>query len=1073
METRLYLLGFPRIDHGGPAGPPERRKALALAAYLALAERPRGRDEIAATLWPELGQDRARAALRSTLPDLTARLPEGALLADRRTAWLRPGAIWVDALAFQALVAAQPGHAHAREALCDGCLARHREAAALYGADLLQGFSLPDSPEFEAWQTARREALRAELAEALRRLALALAGRGPEGQDEALGHGRRLLEIDPLDEPAHRLLMRLYADAGRRGEALRQYQACAATLERELGVEPAPETQALLHEISARGAAPAPPAARRPPLAGQLPPEPGSFVGRETELAQALTRLADPDCRLLTITGPGGIGKTRLAQRAARAAAAGFADGARFVALGDATSAAQATAAAARALGVSLTGTERTNEPLLAALRGRELLLVLDNFEQLVGEAALVLELLGAAPGLKLIVTSRERLALRAESIIPLEGLAVPRSDAGAGGSSAVELFVQRARQVRPGFALAPENAAAITRICELVGGVPLGIELAAAWARSLTPAEIAAQIERGPDFLRSPLRDLPERHRSLRAVFTHSWQLLEPAERAAFSRLGVFRGGFSAEAAEAVAGAEAAELAALEEKSLLRRGQGGRYSFHLLLHQYAAERLAERPAEAAERRALHGRHYARLARGLGESLRGAGQPAAMAMIAEEAPNLRAAWEWAVAEGDREAIGAMLDCVALYNELRGRRQEGNEALAAAAAALEGAGDDGLLARVLAWRGRLLAMRNCHEAAEAALARAVAIAEARSDAQTLAFCLASRGIMANMRGSHGRAVSLLTRSISAYQGSDDHSAVGDALNRLGGAYYDLGDLAEARRRWQASYACFERAGDLSGMARGLNNLGEAARTLGAFAEARRLAERSLALLEQIGHGWQAQYPLLSLALLELFAGRPGRAAAVAGRSLELSRRIDDRRGVATALVRLAEVSLSEGRLDAAHAGYEEAAAIFRSIDRRQGVGLCLGGLAEVALARGAYGEAAGLAREALDLARASEARLAAGEALCSLGLALGHGGDLAAGEAALREAAAIFAEAGARPDAAEAWARLATLLASAPDGQLQQRRARAAALAAGIAEEPAARASTRARAAAVAAALAAS
>jgi predicted ATPase/DNA-binding XRE family transcriptional regulator len=293
-----------------------------------------------------------------------------------------------------------------------------------------------------------------------------------------------------------------------------------------------------------------------------LPTPTTALVGRAAELDELDRLLHNPDCRLLTLTGPGGIGKTRLAIEATARQAAGFADGAAFVALASVAAPDLIAPAIADALGFSFYGQANPTGQLIDFLQEKALLLLLDNFEHLVDAADLLVELLQRAPQIKLIVTSRERLNLQGEWVIELQGLPLPRAAdgwkngdqlAGFDDSAAVALFLQTARRTYAGFTLAPADRAAVARICRLVDGMPLGIELAAAWVRVLPLNEIADEIARTLDFLAASARDLPARHRSLRAVFEHSWNLLTDAERIVMRRLSVFRGGFSRAAAAAV----------------------------------------------------------------------------------------------------------------------------------------------------------------------------------------------------------------------------------------------------------------------------------------------------------------------------------------------------------------------------------------------------------------------------------------------------------------------------------------------------------------------------------------
>ncbi|MGH8631367.1 MAG: ATP-binding protein, partial [Burkholderiales bacterium] len=338
-----------------------------------------------------------------------------------------------------------------------------------------------------------------------------------------------------------------------------------------------------------------------------LPTPPTPLIGRERELAEMARLLGDPQCRLLTLAGPGGIGKTRLAIEAADHQREAFADGAHFVSLAPIRSAEFIVPAIADAIGFAFYGAEDPKAQLLNYLSGKAPLLVLDNLEHLLEGVALLAEILERGPAVKLLATSRERLNLHGEWVLDIQGLPFP-DEAGSAeveGYSAVALFVQTARRAHVDFVLAAEERPAVARICRLVEGMPLGIELAAAWVRTLSCREIAQEIERnladprqGMDFLAASMRDVPERHRSIRAAFDHSWNLLSAEEQQVMRQLSVFRGGFRREAAEQVAGATLPLLSALVDKSLLRRTEAGRFDLHELVRQYAAAQLQADPQD-------------------------------------------------------------------------------------------------------------------------------------------------------------------------------------------------------------------------------------------------------------------------------------------------------------------------------------------------------------------------------------------------------------------------------------------------------------------------------------------
>jgi diguanylate cyclase (GGDEF)-like protein len=739
----LYLLGPPRIERDGKPVQIRRRKAIALLAYLAVTGRAHSRDALATLLWPEQSQSRARAGLRTALADLRAALGDGWLEADRETVCLTEDqAPWLDARAFRDLLAACQAHEHASLEACTTCLDVLSEASSLYHDDFLAGFTLPDSPAFDEWQFFESQGLRDELALVLEQLALAHGRHGEH--EQAINYARRWVALDPLHEPAQRCLMRLYAGSGQRAAALRQYEACVRMLEAELGVPPGEETAELGRSIreGCQVGEPSPaPKARQHNLPASLTP----FVGRERELAQVRSYLRSSDCRLLTVTGPGGMGKTHLALEAVAALVDAFHDGVWFVPLAPLQSADGILPAVAYALSFDYMRVGDPQRQLLDHLSESNMLLVLDNLEHLLdgadgaNGADLVAEMLRAAPEVRILATSRARLNVHGERVLTLEGMDYPapdrgaqdeplvvssRQDSGAGERrDAPELFLSSARRAQPDLALTEDDLAHVAEICRLVEGLPLAIVLAAGWVSALSPAEIAAEIRHSLDILETDMRGIPaegavggERHRSIRAVFDHSWSLLTQREREVFRGLSVFRGSFTRQAARQVAGASLRELMALVNKSLLQRVSRERYQVHELLRRYGAERLDETPDGGKAVRDRHSGYYT----GVVEAW-GAGWPfgslwtTTVTEMDVEIENARAAWDWALAQGnvgrlDRSAEG-LCRCYLWWR----RREEGTAMCQSAAERLLSMASDAksniahsslnsVLARILAWQG---------------------------------------------------------------------------------------------------------------------------------------------------------------------------------------------------------------------------------------------------------------------------------------------------------------------------------------------------------------------------------
>ncbi len=592
----LRLLGsFQVVRDGAPITRFGGNKVRALLAYLATeAARPPARASLAALLWPDLPDELALRNLSQSLIRLHAALGhDGALLRVTRQDLQWQGAA-SDASTFARLArSAEPAD-----------LAR---AAELYGGEFLKGFSLPGCEAFEEWLLLMREQLH-QLA--LTTLATLAAASEDAGDYAALcRYARQQIALEPWHEEAQRQLIRGLALAGDRGTALAQYERCREVLANELGVEPDVATRALYERIRAEEFTPATRdvAAPRHNLPALLSP----FVGREVELAAIAALQRQPDVRLLTLVGAGGMGKTRLALEAARASLDTYADGVFFVGMASLAAASELPSAIALALDLALHGGDPATA-LLRFLRTKHLLLVLDNFEHLPDSAELVVALLQDAARVQIIATSRARLNVRGEQIYVVQGLeyAAEATPAAAASSAAVRLFAQSARRAQSTFQVSEANLEALLRICRLVHGMPLGIELAAAWVEMLPLETIAAEIERSADFLAAEWSDAPERQRSMRAVFDWSWRLLSEDERQVLCRLAVFRGPFTREAAEAVAGARLRPLSSLIHKSLLRWSEwsttsAGRYALHELLRQFAAQQLEA----SGERVALEARH--------------------------------------------------------------------------------------------------------------------------------------------------------------------------------------------------------------------------------------------------------------------------------------------------------------------------------------------------------------------------------------------------------------------------------------------------------------------------------
>jgi predicted ATPase/DNA-binding SARP family transcriptional activator len=925
-QLALSFLGPWQVTLAGEANPNFKYdKVRALLAYLALeSDRPHRREALMGLLWPELPETAARnnlrqvlVTLRQAIGDRTADPPY--LLTSRATIQFNPDSdFWLDVATFTSLLDACQRHAHRSPDSCKVCAWRRQQAVELYRGPFLADFYLPDSVAFEEWALVKREWLNRKMLAALDHL---IAYHERRGQYEpAQSYARQQLELEPWREEAHRQLMRLHLLTGQRTAALAQYEQCRRVLDEELGVEPEAETTALYEQIrDASDDEPLRPErlalpSERPHT---LPPHRTPFIGREAELAEIGRLLAGGECHLLTLTGPGGIGKTRLALQAAAEHLDAFADGVFFVPLATLNSAGLLAPTIADALKLQLRTAAEPDKQLLPYLSQKEMLLVLDNFEHLLVRAKrsqsdgveLLAAILRQAPEVTLLVTSRERLNLQDEWIFAVEGLPLPQA---AGGlteveeNDAVQLFIQSARRVRRDFALTPDNAPDVVRICQLATGLPLAIKLAAAWVRALSCRAIVQEIESGIHFLATTLRDVPDRHRSLVAVFDHSWRLLAYEEQALLAKLAVFQGGFRRQAAEQVAGATARLLAGLVDKSLLRHTLAGRYEMHEMIRQYAGDKLAATGEEAAVQR-QHTAYYLALAETAEPQLTGAEQEPWLARLEEEHDNLRLVLQGSLAEGDVETAARISGAIWRFWQLRGHLSEGRD----------------WLARVLGpgvGNGRPLSP----------------LAQARA--------LKGAGVLAWMQADYQQSSALFETSLDLFKQLDDKSGVASVTKNLGTIALHQGVYEQATALLQKSLGLRRELEDNWGIVICLNNLGATAGRQGKNNEAQHYYEEALALSREQGYKSLEATLLTNLGDVANTQDDVARAEALYRQSLALRRQLGDKLGVALSLDRLAEATFLQDDIAGAYKGYSESLALFHELGDKEHVIYCVEAIA---------------------------------------------------------------------------------------------------------------------------------
>jgi predicted ATPase/DNA-binding SARP family transcriptional activator len=983
---RLRLLGNIQVEKEGTLIRDfESRKSLALLGYLAQQAEPVSRSLLAGLFWGDKEEARGRRNLSRELSQLSARIP-GCFQSDYYTVQFQPlPGVWVDTIAFEELIKSRGAGVKPAPLLLRSP-AQLAEAVALYRGQFMAGFYLDDCPEFETWLLSEQEAWQRRVTAILDQLITYHTRRHQD--DQALGYARRWLALEPWQEQAHRALMLLLAHSGQRGAALTQYETCRRVLAEELAAEPSKETVELYEQIRAGQLPPrvapepidlgeaapgqptqAEPVALTPPPPPVNIPLPGTaMINRDDERAAIAARLADPACRLLTLIGPGGIGKTRLAiqaglEAATRSVGGELEHGIYFIPLDPLSSADFLLSTLANAINFSFYSGDDPTSQLLNYLREKRMLLILDNFEHLLtadqtGGVDLVANILAHAGHVKILAASRERLNLQGEWILPVQGLSAPAphdrvTTKELAGYSAVQLFLQQAQTVQPGFKPTTADQQAIQRICRLVEGVPLAIELAASWLQLLSCDEIAAEIERNLDFLATPLRNVPERHRSLRAVFDYSWQLMSPEEKRIFRQLSVFRGGFRHEAAEQVAGASLAHLRTLVNKSLLQPPQAGRYLRHMLLWQYATEKLAELPAEQGSAQERHGLYYAGFLAQRSAALQGGDQKQALTEIGEEIENIRLSWRWAIAHGHVAALEQSLESLFHFYDMRSWFKEGAEvfALAAESLAIEAREEE----------NRQLSIVN----------RQSAIANRQSQI-VLGKLLARQGWYTFQLGRHQQAEELLQQALillrpTHIEGEPKQAAPVSALifplNYLGAVHRYLGEYDLAQQYLLESKLICQQVADQAGLSIALNILAQIANLQGDYSQARQLGRESLKIKRSIGDYWGMAFSLNILGQIAYTLEDYGEAKALFQESLAICQAIDDRRGTGLCLNYLGDVVGKMGDVRGAQQLYGESLATFREIGNQLGIisthiklGYSTGELGDYATARGYFHQA---------------------------------------------------------------------------------------------------------------------
>ncbi len=999
-QVIVRLLGSPQIERNGTLISGIRRKGVAILAYLATMNEPQPRDTLATLLWPDYGQADARGNLRRALYNLKSTIGDEVLRTRDDTLTLAgEDCVWCDVRAFSLIT-----EAHERDALDAAAL---QAALDLYRGDFLQGFSLEDSVDFDEWQLRQAELLRIGFVDGSAKLVADLKDRSAYG--EAIAVARRSLAVLPSCEATHYALMELYAQSGNRAAALRQYEQCRKTLKMELAVEPDLRTEALYDRIRSGALSVSPSSetfAWR--LQGKhrvLPGLPTTFVPREDDLQAIHERLANPFCRLLTLLGPGGIGKTYLAIRAATELAdheALFPDGVVWVDLAGIGTVDAVPSAVAEAVALRFHRDAPETKQLVSYLCGKDMLLVLDNFEHLIQATEQVGQILVGAPRCKMLVTSRTALQIRGEWLYTVGGMPYPDANgnvrppqtSGLMDYGAIQLFSQAAARYQNRFVM-EEHAEAIVTICRMVDGMPLALELAAVWLKTMRCEDIPNLLSDNVEMLTAHERYVDPRQASILAIFSGTWNTLTHAQQRALARLSVLRGHFDQTAARAVAEVADLDLEALIDHSFLRHIEAeNAYSIHELLRQLAERQLQAEPELAYRTHHAHANFYADYLDAYRDSMLSTDQVAALDAVAVQMDNIRAAWRWAVQHQKWPLIDRMLGPLFDYYKIRSKFKEGMNAAAEALAALPAAETDQRMliqlhnraAHCQYYAGELADSQVSAATAHALAAQVDAIAEE-------AYALRLLGMNAYRANDFEAADAYLNRALELHRRAGDEEGEAATWYALARRAMRESNFEVAVAYLQNSLAISRRLQRPDWIAYALDMLAFLNFNLRDYKLSIDYFEEALEIFQAIDD-WRGVAKTIGGKERSWFFLGHGSVEAIeeAGRlSLQLFEAIGDRREMASRCRILCEAQLYiGGSIGAARAYIDKGLEISSQLPQSTEYRRCLGYSGVVAVAEGQYEQARRDFMLGLRLCQTAGDRMGEQEILAELAMLLAHG-----------------------------------------------------------------------------------
>ena len=956
---RLHLLGaFQATLDGNLIRGFRSDKSRALLAYLATQEgRPCARENLVGLFWGEDNEKSARASLRQVLsnwrkifaPLLVGNSPP--LEIGRRNIRLLIDSelVWVDVLQMQALITACGQHQHASLLTCKPCHERLAKAVSLYQGEFLADLQILNAgPWFDDWRLVQQEQFHQKTLQALGLLAEGTRTLGEREQE--IDYLRRQLILLPWLEETHRLLMSALAETGRRAEAIAQFETCQNLLDQELGVEPAQQTLDMYQEI-AEGKSIS--YSESPLPKHNLTPAQSSFIGREKELTRIDEILNHSSYRLITLTGLGGVGKTRLARAAASQQLPRFAHGVWFIsfaeiqgvqAIGSEVELYQSLAVEVlENLQQRVIEGEQPFDQLCEYLYQKEILLIFDNLEQLLPQATgFVLTLLESAPGLRIIATSQTRLNSQAEMPIQIGGLALDELEIEAGTPSAsIQLFLERAQRYQPEFRIDAQNKLDVSEICRLAAGLPLAIELAAELINHYPLPEIAAAISENLNVLESQLGDMPPRQQSMRAVLNYGLELLTDQEKLVLSQASVFVGEFDRESILAVTEASLPDVVRLVNRTWITLVRPGRYRLHGFIRQVAAERLAENHQSETETHLRFARYFSSFLQRQAVDLTNANQSFALDTINKNLVHIRRTWQWFINYCDNAGLEMMMPGLGRFFGDQGRYWEGvqifNDALAHSEKT-KPCFSPTVQNHLAYWQAHFLYRNSRYQEARSRLETLRPIFQSSQDFYYLVATFGDLGSCLMEQGSQDSAqiLDILEETLALSESKFDDNATAAGLTKLGRYWAMVGQYEKASLSHQRSVQLRRRIGAPRQLATALNQWALLLHRQGKNEKANELLKESAQLNRQMGSIPELATALSNRGLVETALTHYEEAEALLQEAWQIQAEQGNRTRVAIILNNLGDIANLQNNYRQALAYLEESLRIKTELNNKRGM-----------------------------------------------------------------------------------------------------------------------------------------